>query len=479
MLKESTSFSESDVLTELIERERLLRDLVDPAFPEQTAFVEDDSPLLAGFCTRRAGKTMGVTKKFIRSELIYPGNKMLYCSQSLETAKGQLKDDCMDEELDRLKIRHTYNKSEARYRFTNSGGSLKLIGMDANEKQRKKALGQKYKLANIDEAQDYEIDLTKLVFQILKPAMADLRGQIVLSGTPADKVQGLFYDVTTSAAVGWKIHQWTTFDNPHMLNQWQQEIEDFRQMFPNLEELSWFKQQYLGQWVIDLEKLVYKYNQAINRIEALPEFDPKAPWYQVLGVDLGWEDASSFTLHAYRDYDRDSYITESWKKSQMLLYDVEKELKRYKKEYPNLSHIVIDNASKQAVKELEFRTGLSLIPAEKAGKYDFIQMVNSDLKAGHLKIVAPKSQQLITELQTLVWDERALEKGVHKERSSCQNHCCDGGLYTHRFIYSYIDRGIRPQEKTLEERMAEDEREEGRQAEQEHEKEFWERDYGE
>ena len=427
------------LLQELIRREELLGDLVDPNFAKQTSFVCDDSPLIYAFCTRRAGKTMGVAKKFLRSELVRPGHKMLYISQTRETAIGQLKDDCINVELDRLGILHKYNKVEARYTFK-SGGSLRMLGMDANDKERKKALGQKYTVVVADEAQDYETDLRKLVFQILKPAMADLRGQIALTGTPSDNVHGLYYDVTTGTAPGWSGHKWTTFDNPHMAQQWRGEIADLEMRYGRevLCSLPWFRQQYLGEWVIDSDALVYRYDNVKNWIPTLPVSEEK--WWYVLGIDLGWNDPTAFTLLAYRDYDRATYVVESWKKSEMYLSDVEQVLVRYQDKYPSLTHMVIDNADKQGVQELRRRTGLPLIAAEKAGKYDFIQILNSEMKLGNIKVVGPDTDPLIDEWRTLIWDDKRLEKGDHIEKNGVPNHCADAALYAWRYTYSYILR---------------------------------------
>jgi hypothetical protein len=469
------SNNQTALLKEIVRREELKTALLADSFPEQKAYVLDKAPLVCAFCTRRAGKTMGGAKKIILTDLEKPGHKMLYISQTRETAIGQLKDDCLDPLLDNLGIQHSYNIAEARYRFR-SGSSLKILGMDASENERKKALGQKYSLVVIGEGQDYETDLKKAVYQIVKPAMADLRGQILMDGTPSDNVHGLFYDVTTGAFPGWSLHKWTTFQNPHMAAQWRAEIDELLRVHGEaLREVPWFRQMYLGEWVIDSDSLVYRYNPTKNLIQALPACESGERWFYTLGVDLGWDDPTSFVLEAYRDYDPVTYVAEAWKKSGMYLTDVANTLKKYRETLgEQLGDIVIDNADKQAVKEIELKTGFSLIPAEKAGKYDFIQIFNSDLQLSKIQIVGPACKPLITEYSTLIWDEKKLKKGIHLERDSCQNHCADGGLYAYRHTYSYIDRGIAPTKKTLEQEVREAEELESEELENEAQREWWE-----
>jgi len=83
-------------------------------------------------------------------------------------------------------------------------------------------------LVVIDEAQAFGIDLRQLVYGVLKPAVADYRGTIVLTGTPGNLIKGLFFDVTNGREAGWSGHRWTTYDNPYMAEQWAGEIADLK-----------------------------------------------------------------------------------------------------------------------------------------------------------------------------------------------------------------------------------------------------------
>jgi len=98
--------------------------------------------------------------------------------------------------------------------------------------------------------------------------------------------------------------------------------------------------------------------------------------------------------------------------------------------------MVIDNASKQAVEEMRQRYTLPLIPAEKTGKRDYIELLNSDLTLGHIRIL-PKAQPLVDEWASLVWDERKFRSGKYEEHPTCPNHLSDAFLYAWRYVYNY------------------------------------------
>src|ERR1700682_2730816 len=170
-------------------------------FPQQRAFVLDGSPFQYVFCTRRAAKSYSAGLKAVRA-----ARKHRRCSVlvvGLHRLEGEriwwiptLKDI-----NDRHGLRAKFNETELTMTLPN-GSVIYLLGMDANEKEKRKALGQKFPLAIIDEAQDFVTDLSELVFHVLKPAVADYRGSICLLGTPGLLASGLFFDVTTGKEPG-------------------------------------------------------------------------------------------------------------------------------------------------------------------------------------------------------------------------------------------------------------------------------------
>ena len=59
-----------------------------------------------------------------------------------------------------------------------------------------------------------------------------------------------------------------------------------------------FKQHYLGQWTVEDNNKIYRYNEDRNSWNGnLKDYGWK-PWQYVLGIDLGYEDATALALLA-------------------------------------------------------------------------------------------------------------------------------------------------------------------------------------
>jgi len=154
-----------------------------------------------------------------------------------------------------------FNETELTCTLPN-GACIFLTGADADQDEHKKLLGQKNRKVAVDEAQAWSTDLEHLVFGVLRPSVADHRGSISLIGTPGNLTQGFFARVTRGCTggklspidvrePGWSGHSWTTFQNPFVREQWKADIEELRAANPDIDRVPWFRQNYLGEWVID------------------------------------------------------------------------------------------------------------------------------------------------------------------------------------------------------------------------------------
>lgn len=329
-----------------------------------------------------------------------------------------------------------------------NGSVIYLLGADTDEEEKQKLLGQKYAAVVIDESASFSVDLTELVYGILKPAVADYRGCISLIGTPGNLKRGLFFELTQGQdpltagrweARGWSCHRWSASHNPHMAKQWAGEIEELKKANPLIEETSLFQQHYLGRWTVDESKLVYRYQAGRNDAASLPEF-PRGDWHYVLGVDLGYSpDPSAFVVCAYHDFGRALYVLEATKETELDVTAVAERIRSIQARY-DISTTVIDNANKQAVEEMRARHNIQLTAADKTGKMDFIELLNGDLIQGYVKLL-PAAEPLRLEMMELVLDERSEKR---QEHPACANHCADGFLYNWRFCYPYLAQAIRP-----------------------------------
>jgi phage terminase large subunit len=433
------------LLDEANRRKNSKLEIIDPSFVKQAAFVADTNPFVAGFCTRRAGKSMGVGKRLFRAAKKHRGSSVLYIAKTKESARKIMWKDVINPIVKRYGINADLREHKLEVRLPDwDGSTVYLTGSDASDDELDKILGQKFSEVVIDEAAHHRRNLRTMVYDILKPAVADYEGSITLIGTPSNVASGLFYDITKGKEPGWSMHQWSALDNPYMKDKWNAQIADLKRRNPAIIETPGFKQMYLGEWAVDDSKLCIKYSRERNWIPHLPR-DKGDQWYYLLGVDLGFDpDPSAFVVFAYRRFDRNLYILETHKQNKMIFSDVAERIKYYQKNYKNLT-VVIDAANKQGVEEMKKRHTLPLIYAEKTDKATFMDLMNSDMIGGFIKFVGDAGQDLIEEWSKLVWDEES-EKRI--ENANCANHLSDAALYGWRWCYNYAAE-IRPTQPNI------------------------------
>ncbi len=423
--------AQRQALEALVRRQQSKIDWYGECFPEQRAFLEDPSRMKAALCTRRAGKSYGMGVLAIKTAQENPNAKVVIIGKTNQSVKGIYFDDIMATLKRKFGLNWELNRTEMIYRLEN-GAQIMFMGADADQDQMNKLLGQKFKLAILDEASMYaNINLRDLVYKILRPALADLRGQMVMIGTPSDYLNSLYFDVTTEQEPGWAVHKWNAFDNPHMAAQVAEELEFMRSTNPRIDEDTGFKQHWLGQWVVNLSSRVYKYDEKSNSPAR-----PSKHYQHVLGVDLGYEDDTAFVVGAWSHYDNVLHIVHAESAKGMLLDAVETRIKQLQSQY-GIGIVTVDGAGKQFVETLQERFQMSLHKAEKVHKKDFIELMNTDFLMGRINVLHDKCAPLVKEWENLIWDEKWREKGEWKEARSCSNHAADAALYMWRWCYNF------------------------------------------
>lgn len=433
------------VLGELIRRRRIRERILGSAFPKQRAFIEDPSTLKAALCTRRAGKSEGAAFALYEKAFANPDSRCLYLALTRLQAKdimwGKLKDINSERRLCLGVPKRGFNETELKITLPNRS-TIKLSGADADSSEREKVLGQSYDLIILDECASFRSDLRALVDSHLGPATVDRRGTIALIGTPGDFIgppdeRHLFYSVTMGEEPGWEsVHKWSAFDNPHVAANWAEKIAQIEKTKPLYKETAQYKNMYLGEWAIDESRRVYSVPEDRCLVKAADV--PVSVVVQVIGLDLGFNDATSFTVVGWAPNDKTLYVLNSYKRTRWIFSQVAEELIRLQKLYPD-AQIVVDGANKQGVEELSKRWGIRLIVTEKTAKRDFIRQMNSDFITGCIKIVSEDCEPLLQEYSQLVWDERSKSP---REKDSCQNHCADSALYAWRYARPYLEGPI-------------------------------------
>lgn len=446
MAKVSRVAEELDYLLEIARREELrarLPDVLSSAFPQQRAFITDPALLKALFCTRRSAKSYTAGMYLVHEALENAGCNCLFIGLTRDSAKGIIWKDILRELDERYALDAALNQTDLTMTLPN-GSVIKVTGVDADEEEMKKLLGRKWRLVCIDEASMYTVDTRNLVYGILKPAMVDPnaggeRGTICLMGTASNFPRGLFYDITTGAEPGWKLFTWTAHDNPHVAKQWAEELADIAANRPLYMETPQFKQWFLNQWVVDEEKLVYRFNAQRNLTKTLNHL-PSDGWAKVLGVDVGWEDSNAFVLTAYHVNDPHLYVLCSFARKRMEFDDVVDRIRLFMSDplwAPD--KVVIDGANKQGVESMRSRSSIPFEYADKQDKATFIELANADLTMGKVLFLdTPENRPLWEQMGHLVWATDGDKiKFPKKEHPSLPNDLCDAFLYAWRMGYHF------------------------------------------
>jgi hypothetical protein len=276
------------------------------SFREQTNFIQHPSKMKALLGTRRVGKSFTAGIYLLHTALTRGGTSSVYIGLTRDQAKRIMWNDVFKSLINKYKLDVKINETELTITFPN-GSIIYVLGVDDSEAEKDKLLGKKYALCVIDEAASYTIDLEQLVYKVLKPACSDLGGTICLVGTPDDRKDTIFYSLTRDLPVdppqqvsrsGWEVFTWSTRHNPFMREAWEQTICELKASNPQIEEEPWFRQHYLGEWVVDVSNKVYRYEEGRNAWDGvLPDYGWK-PWNYVLGIDLGFNDATALVLLA-------------------------------------------------------------------------------------------------------------------------------------------------------------------------------------
>ena len=389
-------------------------------FDYQLKFIEDPASFKTAVCSRRAGKTYGACFYLIETAMTYPDSLCAYVALTRSSAKR-----LMWRELKRASRKYMlgikFNNSELIATLKNDSQII-LTGAN-DEADIDKLRGSSYRLVILDEAGSFGPHMDELVEEVLEPALVDTQGTMVMIGTPIAACAGMFYNAATIPSYGYSNHHWTIRDNPHIPH-----AEDW--LNRRMGQKGWTKEhpvylrEWCGKWVKSDDSLIYRYSAERNIYETLPsdEYD----FEYILGIDLGYDDPSAFVVGAFCRHLPDFYVIETHKESRMIPKEIAERISYYQEMY-HFTRIVADTGGlgKQIVKEFNKHYGLAVHAAEKKDKFGFIELMNSDMLTGRVKVL--QGCGLIAEWELLQWDDDR-----KKEDGRFENHLADACLYAWR-----------------------------------------------
>lgn len=402
-------------------------------FPEQNAFVLDNSRYIAACCTRRAGKSSALALRFLRTMEKYPRGQSLYLSLTQESAKqimwGVLQD--MDS---KYKLGLSFVESSLTVAHPN-GHKLRLMGADlANFMRRLR--GRKFAGVAVDECQEFGTHIQALVDDVLTPSIADYTdGWLALTGTPGCVPTGMFFDITQGGKYGYSLHKWSILNNPFMPSP-AAFIADLKQKREWDDNNPTLRREWRGEWVLDVESLWVRYKENLNDYSILPEIKLPNKYNYVLGIDIGFNDADALAVLAWSTNSKVTYLVEEKITSKQGLTELVAQIKELSSKYP-ITKMIIDEGGlgKKLAEEMRRRHAIPVHPADKQRKQETVEFLNDALRLGNFKAKKDSRFAQDSYLIQIDWDKSTPDKIVIKKKP--HSDIIDSVLYSFKESPSY------------------------------------------
>lgn len=304
-------------------------------------------------------------------------------------------------------------------------------------REAEKLRGARYRRVAIDEAGSFASALLEyLIEDVIEPALMDLDGELALSGTPGVVPRGYFFEKSTGISDEGPVPQWPTFestclDNPH--------VKGREYLAKVLKEKGWteehptFRREYLGQWVIQTDLIVYPFVGKRNAFRAAELPADRGRHRTVISVDLGWHDDTAIIVSTSHKNHPDVWYRSAWKSPHLLPGRIAAEVERRRQPLlvaGDAIELVIDTGgggSKQIAEELKERYQLPFKAAEKKGKQLGIEMLRGGLMDGTVHADPYECGPLLSEWSALPYND-----DLSDHHDQYPNHCADAALYGYR-----------------------------------------------
>ena len=166
-----------------------------------------------------------------------------------------------------------------------------------------------------------------------------------------------------------------------------------------------------------------------------------------MGVDLGTVDPCGYTVLAYSRMLGATYVLESKREADLSPIEAGTEIERLYERYPPFSHTVVDSGGAGLGFISTWKETHPTIPAKPvkkgANSVDMgISIINADIRAGKLFFVEKHCQDLLQELDTLQWDEKAEEVGKRAVKKGMHDHAMDSFRYAYTKVRTHDTKSM-------------------------------------
>jgi len=379
-------------------------------FPKQDAVIDDPNRFIAVQCSRRAGKTNALAKKFKKAMDAHPKGQAIYLALTLESAR-----DIMWPVLNEFNDREGWGwefKESTLTAVHPNGSTLRILGADMKN-FIKRLKGRKFIGVGIDEAQDFGPHLQSLIDDVLTPALIDYSDSwLALTGTPGPVPTGYYFEVTQNKRYGYSLHDWTLLDNPY--------IHDPEGFIADLcKKREWEQnnptllREYRNKWILDVQSLWVRYNEAKNHYDSLPVDN----YHYIMGIDVGYRDADALCIIAWGDKSPKCYLVEEVITAKQDLTALVEQINVLRAKY-KIDKIIMDEGAlgKKMAEEMRRRHHIPVHPADKQRKQETVEFLNDALSTGRL--MADKDSRFARDsyLVQIDWDKSTANKIVIKKQ---------------------------------------------------------------
>lgn len=357
-------------------------------FQEQLSFINDPARFKTAVCSRRSGKSHACAADLIHTAMQGPHHNTSYITLARTSAKRIIWP-VIKEVLKKYNIKHKIDNTELTVEL--ESGSTIYVGGAKDFNEVDKYRGLSLKKAYIDEAQSFRDSILEvLVDDVLAYATMDVNGSVCMIGTPGPVPAGMFF--RSSHNPTWANHKWTILNNPWIKLKSGKSPEELlaeERKRSGIDETNpKYQREALGLWVVDLDSLVFHYNPEINTVLEMPT--EKMDY--IFGIDIGFNDADAIAVLGYRPHDPCIYLVEEFVKAKQDITQLVGQIERLREKYKP-TRMVMDAGAlgKKIQAELQSRFSLPIEAADKTRKFEFIELLNDDLRNGRFKAL-PNSQ---------------------------------------------------------------------------------------
>ena len=393
----------------------------DEMFGPQRALFDDPATRKVGFCTRRAGKTIGTALHLLASLMENPSDLFLYMAQTRELAKVYMWKE-MREWAAKFELPLDFNESYMWIKHQRGGGTIILRGAD-NEREVNKLRGPKWRCVVLDESSTYGAWMEQLVIEVIGPALRDQNGTLILIGTAGRKREGLFYEACHGLKKRkdgrpiYTLHQWSLTENPNLSEQ-AKDLDLIREEEGMAENDPRFLREYKMIWASgDSERVWSGYDPERNDVD-LPEGLMSLPrehkWETLLGMDFGWQDESGIAVLAWSRTIKRIYLLETWAKNHAFSDEIAMKVEEFRGKY-GVKRCVGDVGGQGKIFQQQLQRDYKIYvePAKKMEKLTYIEFMNSALLRGDLLV--QRGDKVTGEMLDVAWDDERKNIGKHEK----------------------------------------------------------------